>query len=77
MGRFGNAFQKIRNKLPSTDYTKYKHEDCANFDKGACIAAPRIFRAHLTNLPSRGPACIHFKAKKISESENKNDNSEK
>ena len=62
MGRFGNVFQKIRNKLPSTDYTKHTHEECANFDNGACIAAPRIFRAHLTNLPPKGPACIHFKS---------------
>ena len=61
MGRFRNFFQKIRNKLPSTDYTKHTHEECANFDKGACIAAPRIFRPHLTNLPPKGPACIHYK----------------
>ena len=62
MGRFGNAFQKIRKKLPSTEYTKHTHEECTNFDNGACTGAPRIFRAHLTNLPPKGPACIHFKS---------------
>ena len=63
MGRFGNIFQKIRSKVPSTEFTKHKHEDCTNFDNGRCKAAPRIFRGQLTDLPPKGPACIHFKAR--------------
>jgi len=51
------------------DFIKNKHEDCANFDNGTCIAAPRIF--NLTNLHPKAQACPHFKTKKKTETENK------
>lgn len=62
MGRFGNVFKKIKNKLPSTEFTKHKHGECSNFDNGTCKAAPSVL--NLTNLNPNGPACPHFKPKK-------------
>ena len=59
MGNFGNTLQRIRNKLPSTDFANPKHGECANFDNGTCKISPRVF--NLTNLNPNGPACIHFK----------------
>ncbi len=61
MGRFGNVFQKIKNKLPSTEFTKHKHGECANFDNGTCRAAPGVL--NIKNLNPEGPACPHFKAR--------------
>jgi len=45
------------------DFMKNKHEDCANFDDGAC----KFF--HFTNVDPKGQACPHFKAKKKTEVE--------
>ncbi|MFZ7137313.1 MAG: hypothetical protein ACOWW1_02685 [archaeon] len=67
MGRFGNTFQKIKNKIPSTEFTKHKHGECINFDNGTCKATPRGI--NLTNLNPKGPACIHFKLKNTTETE--------
>jgi len=61
MGRFGNAFQKIKKKLPSTEFTKHKHGECANFDNGTCKAAPK--GVSINNLNPNGQAWIHFKLK--------------
>jgi len=65
MGKFGNAFQRFRRKLPNMDFANHKHGECSNFDNGTCIAAPRII--NLTNLHPKGPACPHFKARNRSE----------
>jgi len=54
MGRFGNAFQKIKKKLPSTEFTKHKHGECANFDNGTCKAAPK--GVSINNLNPNGQA---------------------
>ncbi|WNZ29881.1 MAG: hypothetical protein IAX21_03200 [Candidatus Bathyarchaeota archaeon] len=67
MGKFGNAFQRLRNKIPSTNFVNHKHGECANFDNGTCKAAPRGI--NLTNLNPKGPACIHFKDKSMTEIE--------
>ena len=62
-----NALQRFRRGLPKMDFMKNKHEDCANFDNGTCMTAPRIF--NLTNLPPKGQACPHFRARKIEKTE--------
>lgn len=54
---------------------KNKHEDCANFHNGTCMRAPRFL--NLTNLDPKGQACPHFKAKKMTETETKNNNLDK
>ena len=71
-GVFRNALQQFQRGLPKMIFMKNKHEDCANFDNGTCIAAPRIF--NFTNLKPKGHACPHLKAKKIAETENQNKN---
>ena len=58
-----NVLERFRRGLPKMDFMNYKHEDCANFDNGTCIAAPRIF--NLTNLPPKAQACPHFVARRI------------
>jgi hypothetical protein len=68
MGKFGNALQRIRRGLPKMDFVKHKHRECVNFDNGTCKAAPRIF--DLKNLNPEGPACPHFKARKIEKPKN-------
>ena len=60
MGLWKNTIQRIRQRLPKMDFSNKKHEDCANFDNGVCMNAPSFL--NLTNLPSKGPACPHFKA---------------
>ena len=50
------------------DFTNKKHEDCANFDNGVCKNAPKFL--NLTHLPSKGPACPHFKDKNIAKTQN-------
>jgi hypothetical protein len=69
MGKIGNTFQRFRNKFPKMDFANHKHGECANFDNGTCVAAPRIFK--LTNLNPKGPACPHFKARNKQEFEGK------
>ena len=71
MGVLGKALEGFRRKLPKMDFIKNHHEDCANFDNGHC----KVF--HFTNLDPKGQACPHFKAKKLAETETKNNKSEK
>jgi hypothetical protein len=53
-------------KLPTTDFMKHKHEECANFENGRC----KFY--HIAVNP-KGNACPHFKAKnKKSETETAN-----
>jgi len=52
------ALRRIKSGAPRMDFYKYKHGDCANFDKGTC----RYF--HFTNVNPKESACPHFKAKK-------------
>ena len=63
MSLLRNAFGRLRRGLPTMDFMKNKHEDCANFDDGAC----KFF--HFTNVDTKGQACPHFKAKKKTEVE--------
>lgn len=70
MGRFGKALQRFKKRLPKMDFIDHKHEDCANFNNGTCMAAPRML--NLKNLNPKGQACPHFKPKKIEEKTKKN-----
>ena len=63
MSLLRNAFGRLRRGLPTMDFMKNKHEDCANFYDGAC----KFF--HFTNVDPKGQACPHFKAKKKTEVE--------
>jgi len=71
MGLLEKALKRLRRAVPKMDFIKNKHEDCANFDNGHC----KFF--HFTNLDPKGQACPHFKAKKLEETEKKNNNLEK
>lgn len=55
---FKNAFKRMRQALPTTEFLKKKHSDCANFDNGNC----RFFK--FTNVDPNGQACPHYKPKK-------------
>lgn len=63
MSLLRNALRRLRRGVPTMDFLKNKHEDCANFDYGTC----RFF--HFTNVDPIGQACPHFKAKKKAEVE--------
>jgi len=52
------ALNRMRNALPTTDFLKKKHRDCANFDNGNC----KFFK--FTNVDPKGQACPHYKPKK-------------
>jgi hypothetical protein len=67
MGLLGKALKKVRSGLPTMDFIKNKHEDCANFDNGYC----KFFR--FTNLDPKGQACPHFKAKESAENKQNSD----
>jgi hypothetical protein len=52
------VLNRLRNALPTTDFLKKKHEDCANFDNGTC----KFFK--FTSVDPKGQACPHYKPKK-------------
>jgi len=42
MGRFGQALEGLKKRLLKMDFIDRKHEDCANFNNGTCMVAPRM-----------------------------------
>ena len=75
MGKLRNIFNRFQHGLPKMDFLKNNHEDCANFDNGTCLAAPRVFS--FSNLNPKAQACPHFRAKKGAETKNRNNGLEK
>jgi hypothetical protein len=61
MSSLKKGLRRLRSGAPKLDFYKHKHEECANFDNGACKAA------HFTNVNPKETACPHFKAKQKAE----------
>lgn len=72
MGVWQKTLQRIRCRLQleGEDYGDKKHGECARFDNGVCIDAPRLL--NLTNLKPNGQACPHFKTTKTAKNEKTN-----
>ena len=65
MGLWQKIIQRIKRSLQfeGENYGDKKHGECARFDNGVCIDAPRLL--NLTNLKPNGQACPHFKSIKV------------